>query len=93
MQAVHGRQNESFDDTQSLSTEYQYFVHAKELGTFADLIRKEGVPIPRSRKSLTPHMVFSSPKRLDMRIYKDDGLIWSYSIVKLKKSDQIVEQG
>jgi hypothetical protein len=71
--------------------EYQYFVHAKALDAFIDTIRKQRVLLPE--RNVTPHLMFTSPQKLDMKSCKENGLIWSYSIVRLHRDQGLVERG
>jgi len=84
-------QTDSLNEIDALGadTEYQYFVHVKALDTFANLIRPYG--IVTNQAVLTPHLVFTSRRRLNMKEFKDKGLIRSYSIVR--RNDKIIEQG
>lgn len=72
-----------------LDTEYNYIAHVRALETFANQISRLGVSIPDK----SAHVSFTSSKRLDMRSLKDRGLVWSYSIIRVRKNEEVIEEG
>ncbi len=69
--------------------EFKYIVDIRTLETFANQMGRQGVIIPRESLRAS----FYSPKRLEMRAYKDRGLIWSYSIISVSKTEERIEEG
>jgi ribosomal protein S14 len=49
---------------------------------------REGIIIPDK----STHVSFTSPKRLDMRSFKERGLIRSYSISRVRFREEVVEE-
>ncbi len=70
-------------------TEYRYIVHVKALEAFANLMRREGIAIQED----TTHVSFVSARRLDAKEYKRRGLIWSYSVIRVRKEEDVMEEG
>lgn len=83
-------QAKSVRDVELLDTEFKYIVHVKGLETFRNLMRHEGINIPETSN---PHTSFTSTKRLDMNAYKENGLIWSYSIIRVTRNEDVIEEG
>ena len=48
-----------------------------------------GVRIPET----SSHVSFTSTKRLDLRAYRDKRIIWSYSIIKVTRNEDVIEEG
>ncbi len=71
-------------------TEYNYIVHVRAFETFRNLIRQVGVSIPETAGS---HVSFTSARRLNMKAYKERGLVWSYSVIRVRKVEEVVEEG
>jgi len=77
-------------DVESLDTEYKYIVHVRGLETFRNVMRQEGINIPETSN---PHASLTSTKRLDMKSYKENGLVWSYSIIRVTRNEDVIEEG
>jgi hypothetical protein len=77
-------------DVERLDTEYKYIVHMRGLETFRNVMRQEGINIPETSN---PHTSFTSTKRLDMKSYKENGLVWSYSIIRVTRNEDVIEEG
>ena len=69
--------------------EYKYITNVKALETLRNLLRREGITLPDGSN----HMSFKSSKRLDMRGYKERGIIWSYSIIRVGTVEDVIEEG
>lgn len=69
--------------------EYRYIVHVKAIEAFGNRMRREGTIIPEG----PAHVSFSTNKRLDMKELREDGLIWSYSIIRVTRAEDILEEG
>jgi len=69
--------------------EYRYIVHVRALEAFGNRMRREGTIIPEG----PAHVSFSTNKRLDMKELREDGLIWSYSIIRVTRAEDILEEG
>jgi hypothetical protein len=74
---------------ESQDTEYRYIVQISAFESFRNIARREGIVIPES----STYASFTTPKRLDMRGYKQRGLIWSYSVIKVRRHEEIIEEG
>jgi hypothetical protein len=85
-----GLQTERVRDVEGLGTEYKYIVHLRGLETFRNVMRQEGTNIPETSN---PHASFTSTKRLDMKSYKENGLIWSYRIIRVPRNEDVIEEG
>jgi len=71
------------------NTEFQYIVNIRAFETFRNLLRQEQIQIPEGSN----HVTFTVPKRLDMKGYKERGLIWSYTVIRLRRTQDVVEEG
>jgi hypothetical protein len=69
--------------------EYEYRVEASAVETFGNLMRREGIVTAW----LNPIIIFTSDKLLNMRRLKERGIIKSYTIVRLTRKDEIIEEG
>lgn len=83
------QQSKPLRDVEGSDTEYQYVVHVRASETFANVMRRLGISVPED----TVHVSFTSPRRLNMKGYKEGGLIWSYSIIRVRWSEEVVEEG
>ena len=70
-------------------TEYKYIVEVKASETFNNIMRREGIPVADG----SAHVSFTSTKRLDMKRYKQNGLLRSYSVIRVRKIEEVVEEG
>jgi hypothetical protein len=70
-------------------TEYKYLVHIIAIETFVNMMRRGGIDLPLGRDRLT----FTSPKIINMKALKESGIIWSYSIIRVRSIEEIVEEG
>jgi hypothetical protein len=71
-------------------TEYKYIANIKAFETFRNIVRGQGVSMPETGGG---NVSFTSPKRLDMKAYKDGGLLWSYSVIRVRRVEEVVEEG
>ncbi len=84
------QRSESFHNIQGgLDPEYHYIVHIKAMETFTNFMRREGIVIPEGMA----HVSFTSSARLNMKGYKEMGMIWSYSIIRVRKDEDVIEEG
>ncbi len=81
---VVGRSNATRPDV-----EYRYIVHVRALETFVNRVRREGINIPDGAQRVS----FASPKRLDLAQDKQNGLIWSYSVIERRYTEDLIEEG
>jgi hypothetical protein len=79
----------AFPNVPELDVEYRYIVHVKAWETFVNMMRREGIIIPEGSHFVS----FTSTKRIYMKGHKDNGLVWSYSIIKVTRTEDIVEEG
>ena len=83
-------QAEGVREVERLDTEYKYIVHVRGLETFRNVMRQEGIGIPETSN---PHASFTSTRRLDMKSYKESGMIWSYSMIRVTRNEDVIEEG
>jgi hypothetical protein len=69
--------------------EYEYIVHVRVWETFLNIMRSEGIAIPGG----SHHVSFTCGKRLNMKAHKQNALIWSYSIIRVIKNEDVIEEG
>ena len=69
--------------------EYEYTVNVSALETFRNHLEKNGVGVTEVGNKT----VFTAWKRLNMKALKERGTIRSYSIVRLRRHKQLVEEG
>ncbi len=79
----------SLRETGESTVEYRYIVHTKAFETFTNLLRTQGINIPEKSARLS----FKSRMLLDMRQMKEKGLLWSYSIIRVRSAEEVVEEG
>jgi hypothetical protein len=84
-----GGQRQVTQDTESPDTEYKYIVHVRAAETFRNKVGAVGVRITET----SSHVSFTSSKRLDLRAYRDKRIIWSYSIIKVTRNEDVIEEG
>jgi hypothetical protein len=72
-----------------LGVEYRYIVHVKAWETFVNMMRREGIIIPEGSHFVS----FTSSNRIFMKGHKDNGLVWSYSIIKVARTEDVIEEG
>jgi hypothetical protein len=81
--AEHREKNPARED------EYAYTVVPAALETFRNLMLREGIVTVWENKRIT----FASDKLLNMRRLKEIGIIKSYTISKLSRKRETVEEG
>lgn len=89
MEAQRSSSGEHVQEIPGLAPEYRYIVHIRALETLTNLLRREGISIPEG----SMHVSFPANTRLNMKALKDMGLIWSYSVIRVRKDEEIVEEG
>jgi hypothetical protein len=85
---VSDQRNGAFHYPQAPDTEYQYIVRVKAFETLRNMLQREGIVIPET----SDHVSFSSPKLFDMKGLKRGGVVWSYSIIRVRKVEEIFEE-
>jgi hypothetical protein len=70
-------------------TEFKYIVHIRAFETFRNTLRREGIAMP---EALASNLSFASFKRFNMREYQARGLIWSYSIIRVRRVEDVIEE-
>lgn len=83
------QRNKPTERVQGPEIEYQYIAHLRAAETFANVVSRVGIKIPGN----SAHVSFTSPRRLDMRGFKEHGLVWSYSIIRVRKVADVIEEG
>ncbi len=71
-----------------LGEEYRYSVRVRALETFANVMDRMGIVIQRD----SPLVTFTSVKHIDLRAFKERGLVWSYTVVRRRYEEQTVEE-
>jgi hypothetical protein len=69
--------------------EYRYLVKPRALETFVNLMKHEGIIITDPSATLS----FPSPRILDMKSLKERGVLWSYTIIRITKNEELIEIG
>ncbi|MDA4117170.1 MAG: hypothetical protein OK455_02380 [Thaumarchaeota archaeon] len=69
--------------------EYKYTAEVRAWETFSNVMRRHGVTLPEGDRTVT----FTSKNLIDMKRMKEMRLIWSYSITKVVRTSQLIEQG
>ena len=70
-------------------TEYRYNVRVRALEAFANLLARLGIRIIDQ----SSYVSFTSPRLLNMKQFEQTGLIWSYSIARVQRNEELVEEG
>ncbi len=83
------QQRGPFPSIPDLGVEYRYIVHIKAWETFVNMMRREGIIIPEGSHFVS----FTSMKRIFMKGHKENGLIWSYSIIRVARTEDVIEEG
>ncbi len=80
-------------EDQRQEQEYRYIVETVAAETFTNLMLREGIDVMRAQLASQPQRVFTCDRLLDMRVLKERGIISSYSIIKIVRTEELVEQG
>jgi hypothetical protein len=72
-----------------IDTEFRYIVQLRAVETFTNLMRRQGISIPDNTTAVS----FASNRLLNMKLYKEIGLVWSYSIIEVRRKEDLVEEG
>ena len=70
-------------------TEYRYVVKVRAIEAFPNRVRREGINVPDSSQQVT----FTSSKLLNLKEYKANGLVWSYTVVRRRYTEEVFEEG
>lgn len=70
-------------------TEFQYVVDVRAVETFVNQMARVGIIIPDKSSRAR----FASPRRLDMKSLKQRGLIWSYTVIRVRYNEEVIEEG
>jgi len=73
-----------------LEDEFEYHVHVRAKEAFINSLRNEGINLPQTDAE---DLSFSSEKLIDMKTYKKRGMVWSYTVARLHKTKEIIEEG
>jgi hypothetical protein len=69
-------------------TEYQYVVNVRAIETFVNTMSREGLALPQQSA-----ISFRSRRLLNMRKLKERGILWSYSIIRVRTVEDVLEEG
>lgn len=69
---------------------YEYTVDVKARETFSNILRGYGIPV---QEGVGRTVTFSSERRLDLKGMKENGLLWSYAVAKVKRVKELLEVG
>jgi hypothetical protein len=86
---VEEQSNAPLQKGEAIDTEFKYIVQVRAFETFRNTLRREGLAMP---ETVVNNLSFASSKRLDMKSYKARGLIWSYSIIRVRKVEDVIEE-
>ncbi len=73
-----------------MTEEYEYVVTVAGAETFANLMSKQGVNVESVGGGLVK---FSSERLIDMKGLKAKGIIRAYKIARVKRVEELVEEG
>jgi hypothetical protein len=71
------------------SGEYEYTAEMKAFEAFRNVMRREEISLSERDGQVT----FRSRKFFDMKTFKKMGLLWSYTITRVKTRREIIEEG
>jgi len=69
--------------------EYEYTAEIKAFEAFRNVMRREEISLSEGDGRVT----FRSRKFFDMKAFKKMGLVWSYTIARVKTRGEVVEEG
>jgi hypothetical protein len=69
--------------------EYEYTAEIKALEAFRNVMRREEINFIEADRRVT----FRSQKFFDMKAFKEMGLVWSYTITRVKIGREVIEEG
>jgi hypothetical protein len=73
-----------------MSEEYGYVVEVAGAETFANLMSNQGIIV----QSVGTRLVeFKSEKLIDMKSLKTKGVVRAYKIVKIERTERLIEEG
>lgn len=87
---MEGQRSERTASSQLPGVEYQYVVHVKAMEALANTLSPLGIMIPQAS---FPKVTFRASRLLPMKQYKERGLVWSYTITRIRFQEEIVEEG
>jgi hypothetical protein len=82
------RTTSSAESVEGPDVQYQYIVNIRAIETFVNLMAREGINIERSSSAS-----FTLPRRLNMRVLKERGVLYSYSVIRVRRVEDIIEEG
>ena len=68
---------------------YEYTADVKAWETFSNILRRNGVALEGGGRKVT----FRATKRIDMKAMKQQGLLRSYAVARVKRVKELVEVG
>jgi hypothetical protein len=69
---------------------YEYTVDVRAWETFSNIMRGHGVALHEGGGR---RVSFSTKDRVDMKVMKEKGLLWSYAVARVKKVKELLEVG
>lgn len=69
---------------------YEYIADVRAWETFSNILRGYGVLL---HEGAGRKVTFSSESRVDMKTFKEKGLLWSYAVAKVKRVKELIEVG
>jgi hypothetical protein len=82
------RTTPSAESAEGTDIHYQYIVSIRAIETFVNLMAREGINIERSSNAS-----FTLPRRLNMRALKERGVLYSYSVIRVRRVEDVIEEG
>jgi hypothetical protein len=83
------RTTSSAESAEGPDIQYQYVVNIRAIETFVNLMAREGLNIPERSSSVS----FTLPRRLNMKVLKERGVLYSYSVIRVRRVEDVVEEG
>ena len=82
------RTSSSAESVEGPDIQYQYIVSIRAVETFVNLMAREGINMERSSNAS-----FTLPRRLNMRAMKERGVLYSYSVIRVRRVEDVIEEG
>jgi hypothetical protein len=82
------RTTSSAESVDGPDVQYQYIVNIRAIETFVNLMAREGINLERSSNAS-----FTLPRRLNMRVLKERGVLYSYSVIRVRRVEDVIEEG
>jgi hypothetical protein len=78
----------SAESVEGPDVQYLYIVNIRAVETFVNLMAREGINMERSSNAS-----FTLPRRLNMKVLKERGVFYSYSVIRVRRVEDVIEEG